>query len=232
MSSKQIIHSVVAAGFILSLPLVAQGLLDNLHIHGFVSQGYLKSTGNNYLTSDSKDGSMDYSEATINFLTSPAANFNIGTQLYARDMDLDGNLVVTIDWAYGDYHWKDFMGVRVGRFKNPLGLYSKVRDVDMARVPIFLPQGIYGEAERDMNLAINGVGLYGNIPASAAGDFDYEVVYGGYNLLDQKSTFFTNQYLLTGEGVASGMVLDPSVQSAALAGTSDEESKISNVVGE
>ncbi|NQT24972.1 hypothetical protein HQ585_06440 [candidate division KSB1 bacterium] len=228
---KQFISLVVMVGLILTAPLFSQGFSDQLNIHGFVSQGYLKTTENNYLASDSKEGCMSYSEATINFMTSPVDRLNIGTQLYARDMDEDGNLFVTIDWAYGDYRWKDYMGFRIGRFKNPVGLYAKLRDVDMARVPAFLPQSIYAESERDLNLAINGVGLYGNRPISILGDLDYEVVYGGYNIVDQQSSFFKNQYYMTAEPIAMGMMAMPGIISSTLTGTSNELSTIENVRG-
>ena len=40
-----------------------------LQVHGFVSQGFIKSTGNNYLA-DSKRGSFELTEAALNFTDS------------------------------------------------------------------------------------------------------------------------------------------------------------------
>jgi hypothetical protein len=232
MSMKRLINgSMILAGCILALPLLAQGLTDRLQIHGFASQGYLKSTGNNFLAEDSKDGCMSYTEATLNVITSPAKNVNIGTQLYARDLDREGNLFVTLDWAYGDYRWKDFLGIRAGRTKMPMGLYGKVRDVDMSRIPLLLPQSVYAEQEREVNLAIDGVGIYGNFPIRFLGDFDYEAVYGEYNFQDSNSDFFKDQYALAGEPVALGMKANPAIVSASYKGASDAMTEVKNVRG-
>ena len=232
MSMKRLISgSIILAGCILALPLAAQGIMDRLQIHGFASQGYLKSTSNNFLAEDSKDGCMSYTEATLNVITSPAKNINIGTQLYARDLDREGNLFVTLDWAYGDYRWKDFLGVRAGRTRNPQGLYGKVRDVDMSRIPLLLPQSVYAEQEREMGLAIDGVGLYGNIPVRFLGDFDYEAVYGEFNIQDPNNSFFRNQYAIAGEGLVQAMKANPAVVSASYRGASDMALEITNVRG-
>src|SRR5690242_3212974 len=53
-------------------------------VHGFVSQGAFKSTGNNYL-GHSKRGSLEFTEAAVNFFTEPVDRLRIGAQLFARD---------------------------------------------------------------------------------------------------------------------------------------------------
>ncbi|WP_419656180.1 uncharacterized protein Dvar_52810 [Desulfosarcina variabilis str. Montpellier] len=70
---------------------------------------------------------------------------------------------VTLDWAYGDYRWKDWLGIRAGRLKLPVGLYNDIRDMDMLRTNIVMPQGIYRDLLRETSNAANGGGLYGNV---------------------------------------------------------------------
>ena len=144
--------------------------LKGIDIHGFASQGYLYSDENNFFTANTKDGTFAYNEVGINFSTQPIDDLRIGMQLFSRDLGEMGNNDITVDWALGDYRVKDWLGIRAGKIKRPLGLYNDVRDADMARTVIFLPQGIYPEIQRDVINAIQGAELYGNLPLSSAGD--------------------------------------------------------------
>jgi len=215
---------------LLTTSIFAQGTLDNLSIHGFVSRGYLKTTNNNYLLADSKDGSLEYGEATLSFMAMPSSKLGIGAQLYARDFGSDDNFFVIIDWAYGDYRWYDYLGFRVGRFKNATSLYSKIRDIDITRVPILLPQSVYDESGRDLALAIDGVGLYGRIPVSGLGDFEYEASYGGYNIFNQRSKLFTEQYYTISSDLAASMAGIPGILSANSIGESNAKAKVEDVM--
>lgn len=216
---------------LITLPLMAQESEKNVYIHGFVSRGYLKSSGNNFLAENTKEGSFAYGEATINFTATPAEKLRIGAQLYGRDLGTNGNFYMVVDWAYGDYHWNDFLGFRLGRFKNAMGLYSKIRDVDMARVPVFLPQSTYSEGERDMNLAVDGVGIYGNINMGVMGDFEYEAVYGSYNIFDNQSSYFKEQYYNIGVEIAAGLAQNPGFLSVEYVGSSNEKVTIKDIMG-
>ena len=59
--------------------------------------------------------------------------------------------------------WYDQLGFRAGRIKLPYGLYNQSRDVDMARTSVLLPQSVYSEVDRELLIAYEGVGLYGNV---------------------------------------------------------------------
>ncbi len=74
---------------------------DLVDIHGFISQGYLKTDNNNYLA-DTKDGSTQFNEMGINFRTSPTDKLTIGCQFFARDLGAVGNDEVTLGWVVGD----------------------------------------------------------------------------------------------------------------------------------
>ncbi len=151
-------------------------------IHGFVSQGFLKSTNYNYLTNDSNKGSFQFNEMGINFGKQVTDQLRIGAQFFARDLGDVANNKVTLDWAYGDYRFRDWLGVRAGRIKIPFGLYGDIRDMDMLRACVILPQGVYNEHLRDTMIALNGAALYGTIPLSVAGSLEYQAQVGVGNV--------------------------------------------------
>ncbi len=55
-------------------------------IHGFISQGYIKSSEYNYIVSDSEDGSFQFNEFGINFTSNLTDDIHMGMQLIARDL--------------------------------------------------------------------------------------------------------------------------------------------------
>ena len=177
------------------LPALAQGLLDEIQIHGLVSQGYLRSTDNNYLA-DTEDGSFEFSEAIVNFSTQVSENLRVGLQLLSRDLGREGNNVVGLDWAYGDYRWRRNLGFRFGKLKSHIGLYNKGRDVDMLRTSILLPQSVYEETTRDIAHSYSGFSLYGNPLVPVVGRLNYEVYAGTLPVRDLNSDFWQNNLRL------------------------------------
>lgn len=158
----------------------------NLQIHGFVSQGYMLTLRNDYLDHTRRNGSFEMSEAGINLTVQPIDDLRIGVQLFARDLGPVGDYAIKLDWFYLDYRFTDWLGVRGGRTKIPFGLYNEVNDVDVARVPILLPQSTYPTQNRDFLLSQTGVELYGRIPLSVAGTLEYRL-YGGTIFLDAEN---------------------------------------------
>jgi len=153
-------------------------LLSGPEIHGFVSQGYIRTTENNYLAKSSGRGSFEMAEVGLNFTKQLTDNLRAGVQLFARDLGPIGNYDIKADWFYLDYHFADWLGLRAGRTKLPFGLYNEINDVDAARVPILLPQGVYPTRNRDFLLSQTGVEIYGRLAAGAIGTLDYRL-YGG-----------------------------------------------------
>ena len=69
--------------FVFSVLLAFNVQAQDMEIHGFLSQGYLKSTGNNYLAK-TKAGSWEYAEAAVNFATSVTDELSMGLQFFTR----------------------------------------------------------------------------------------------------------------------------------------------------
>lgn len=149
----------------------------SLELHGFVSQGFLYSTDNNYLAKSSR-GSFEFNEVGLNVTKGIVDRLRAGMQLFMRDLGPIGNYTVKVDWFYLDYRWKDWLGFRAGRVKLPFGLYNDAADIDAARAPVLLPQSMYPTTSRDYLLAQTGVEVYGYIPLGRGGAFDYRLYAG------------------------------------------------------
>lgn len=149
----------------------------DIEIHGFASQGYLTTTENNFIT-DSDEGSFEFSEMGINFGKELTDKLRVGVQFFARDFgEMDNNQII-VDWAYADFRFQDWFGLRFGQLKTPHGFYNETRDIDMLRNPIFLPQSVYQEITRSVTLSLQGVGIYGYLDMDALGGFSYQAMYG------------------------------------------------------
>ncbi|NJL60089.1 MAG: hypothetical protein HC887_11080, partial [Desulfobacteraceae bacterium] len=149
----------------------------NVEIHGFVSQGYLLTNHNNYMA-DTDGGTFQFNEMGVNFSTDLANLLHIAVQVFSRDLGDVGNNDVVLGYAYGDYRWKDWLGIRAGKIKIDYGLYNETREMDMLRTTVMLPQSVYSEIWRDSFSNLNGAGLYGYVPAGAVGKFAYNFQIG------------------------------------------------------
>lgn len=145
--------------------------------HGIISQGYLNSTDYNYLI-PSEGGSFAFNEMMLNVSAPVSDNLRVGLQIMARNLGSEGNEDVVLDWAYGDYRFKDEFGVRVGKVKTPHGFYNQTRDVDMVRNSILLPQSVYTESFRDVMNAFEGASIYGSIALGETASVEYDAFLG------------------------------------------------------
>lgn len=152
---------------------------EDIAMHGFVSQGYLKSSANKYF-SNTEDGTFEYNEIGVNFSAPVTDDLRFGIQLFSRDFGLLGNNDLVVDWAFLDYTLYDWFSFRAGKIKMPYGLYNRKRDADMLRTSIILPQSVYQEGMREFVVAFYGFSLYGTKGIGAAGYVDYEVFVGTF----------------------------------------------------
>jgi hypothetical protein len=155
----------------------AMAQIGDIDVHGFASQGYMGSTTYNYLT-PSKEGSWAMSEYAINVGSDLSDQLRIGVQFFARNLGDVGGNEVTVDWAFGDYHKYDWLGIRGGRVKMPFGLYGETADFDHVRTSALMPQGVYDLRFRDMRTALNGINPYGNLDLQEGGGLEYSVAFG------------------------------------------------------
>lgn len=157
------------------------GKTSDLTWHGFISQGYIRSTHNNYL-GESHKGSFNFSEVALNVTKSLDHKIDLGAQLFARKFGPNENFNTKFDWFYANYQHTNWIKIKVGRIKIPYGLYNDISDIDSARVSILLPQSVYPSQNRNYLLAQNGIQLYGFGDVSKMGSLGYHIYAGSINL--------------------------------------------------
>jgi hypothetical protein len=164
---------VLAASSALAVHAVDMG---GVAIHGSLSSTASYSPEYNYIgdTKDSLD--LNQTELTVNGTKRFDNGLKLAAQLYGYQ--LAGYKDFTVDFANADYSFRQEIGVRVGRNKLPVGLYNEVQDLDQVRVFASLPLNFYAHSGRAIGAAFDGASLYGNIPASKAGSFDYQLFVG------------------------------------------------------
>ncbi len=175
----------------------------DVQIHGFASQGLLYTNTNNWLTTDSRDGSAAFTDFGVNLSTNLTDQLRVGAQLYDRNLGKLGQYHPSLDWAVVDYRFRRWFGLRGGKVKTALGLYNDSQDLDFLRVFALLPQSVYPTDLRDATIAHLGGDIYGNVPLPRRlGDFSYtayvghrnDSIYGGYVYLAAQYGLYYSRY--------------------------------------
>ena len=151
--------------------------LAGIEIHGFVTQGFLFSSHNNYLTMQSSSGSLQWTEGAVSVTDSVTDNLRIGIQLRMYQLGQLGGPNIQVDWASGDYRFNDYVGIRAGKVKTVLGLFNDSQDVDSIFLWSLLPECSYPVDNESLFLSHLGGDVYGEIPL---GEHSGRLVYDGY----------------------------------------------------
>ncbi|WP_295433619.1 TonB-dependent receptor [uncultured Thiodictyon sp.] len=159
---------------------------ERLQIHGFASLTAVKTSANRFF-GDSPDLSWNFIEVALNASYQLNGRVLFAGQVLARragDM-YDGT--PALDYGLADVTLDETptrrLGVRLGRLKNPLGLYNETRDVPFTRPSIFLPQVIYFDKVRNLVLSTDGVMVYGET-STGYGDLSFTLG-GGQPVVDE-----------------------------------------------
>ena len=173
-----------------------------VQLHGFASQGFVKTDQNNWLTMNTADdGSGQFTDFGANATTLVTDKLRIGAQIYDRELGQLGRWHPELDWAVADYHFKHWLSFRGGKVKTTLGLYNDTQDEDFLHTFVLLPQGVYSTDMRDSTLSHIGGDLYGTVGfGKKVGKFSYtayggdlrESIYGGYPYLLQIHGIYIN----------------------------------------
>lgn len=149
-----------------------------IQVHGYISQGFAYSDQNNYLTMKTSEGSFSFTDGAVNVATQLTDRLRIGAQAYSYNIGKLGNGHVQLDWAFGDYKVKDWLGFRAGKVKTALGLYNDTQDMEFLHTWALLPQSVYPFDLRADTIAHTGADMYGEVAAHKFGTLNY-TVYGG-----------------------------------------------------
>jgi hypothetical protein len=162
--------------------LNAQNLAD-IEIHGFVTQGFLFSSHNNYLTMQSSSGSLQWTDGAVSFSDSLTDSLRAGIQLHMYQLGQLGGPNVQVDWASGDYRVNDHLGFRAGKVKTVMGLFTDSQDVDAVFLWTLLPQSSYPIDNQSFLLAHVGGDVYGYLSfGQRAGKLRYDGFVGHSSL--------------------------------------------------
>jgi hypothetical protein len=180
------------AALALSMVLHAQDFkigTRTVQVHGFASQGYAYSNQNNFLTMNTSHGSPAFTEGALNLSMPITDKFRVGGQGYTRKIGSLDDFKPQLDWAYGDYKFASWFGVRAGKVKTAMGLYNDTQDMDFLHTWALLPQGVYPADLRTTFIAHTGGDLYGRIPLKKAGKLDY-TAYAGTRSFDPRGGLY------------------------------------------
>ena len=156
---------------------------DAIDIHGFITQGYLKTDHNDFIA-ETEDGSFEFNEMGLNFNKRLSDGLDFSLQFFAYDFGGLGNDRIAINHAGVSYYVNQQFTFRAGKSKVSYGLYGDSRDMDMLRTFVLLPQGVYTEAFRDSIHSAKGFEIYGSgYPEplkfmEPLGEFYYKIQYG------------------------------------------------------
>jgi hypothetical protein len=149
-----------------------------VQVHGSIQQGFVFSSGNNFLTMNTRDGSGAMTDGAFNLGSQLTPKLRVGAQIYSRNIGDLGNGQLQIDWAFADYKVNSTFGVRAGKVKTALGLYNDTQDMEFLHTWALLPQGVYPLDLRSVTIAHVGADAYGRLPLHKAGSLQY-TIYGG-----------------------------------------------------
>ncbi len=185
------------AVFAISMVLHAQDFKlgsRTVQMHGFASQGFAYSNDNNFLTMNTSSGSPAFTEGALNLSMAVTDKFRVGGQGYARKIGSLDDGRPALDWAYGDYKFAPWFGVRGGKVKTAIGLYNDTQDMAFLYTWALLPQGVYPTDLRSTLIAHTGGDVYGRINLKKAGKLDYTGYYGLRSVDDREGyTYFSAQ---------------------------------------
>lgn len=163
----------------------AESLWERLRVHGFASQAAIRTTDNRWF-GNSTTTSFGFTEIGLNASFQADPKLMLAAQVLSRRAgDLsDGS--PELDYGLADVTPiatpEGRVGLRLGRIKNPLGIYNETRDVPFTHPGIFLPQVVYFDRVRNLILSTDAAMLYADRYGDA-GSFSATVA-NGWPVLD------------------------------------------------
>jgi len=143
-------------------PVAAAGGTDSVQFHGFAAVSAV-ATDHNQFFGDSEEGSLDFHEIGANASWRLGSRFMLAGQVLSRRAGELYDGAPQLDYGLLNIALAESLErratLRIGRIKNPLGLYNETRDVPFTRPGIFLPQTIYFDKIRNSLLSTDGAML-------------------------------------------------------------------------
>ncbi|MEC4746912.1 hypothetical protein [Methylomicrobium sp. Wu6] len=200
-------------------------LPESVQVHGFLSQGFIHTSDNNFFGHSNDSLSTDFRELGINGSWSVSPDLQLAMQVVWRNAGQTDEGDLRIDYGVANYNLlsteSSLLAIRAGRVPTPLGFYNETRDVAATRPSILLPQSIYFDANRNLALSADGGYLYGEhrtefgdfsfnfgliIPRTDDPDFRNVILRGDQGSLQGDTSWITRvEYESPGERVRLGL---------------------------
>lgn len=151
MSDKRFRHFRRLWCIAAAVPLLGGSQLamaSDWQLHGFLSQGFTLSDGNNVNgNSSSGGGSFDFREAAVNLSWRPSPRLLLATQVASVRRGEVNTDDVALDYLLADFqafHGNlGRLGLRAGKLKLPFAFFNESRDAVHSRPGILMPQSVY-----------------------------------------------------------------------------------------
>ena len=163
--------------------------LSNIQIHGFVTQGFLYSSTNNYLSTNSSSGSLNWTDGVVSISDQVSDKLRVGVQMHMYQLGDFGGPALQVDWAAGDYRVNDKARFAFGKVKTVIGLFNDTQDVDAVHLWALLPQGVYPIDNKTFSLAHYGADFHGDMTLGERGGTLSYRAYAGYRTLGLDSGY-------------------------------------------
>ncbi len=138
---------------------------SSFQYHGAFTQGAFHTSDNNFYGQSDDDISFDFTELSLNASYKLLPNIRLAGQVLYRQAGATSDDVV-IDYLFVDGNFysseETNAGLRLGRVKNPYGLYNDARDIAFTRPGILLAQSIYPDTLRDLFVSTDSLMFYAN----------------------------------------------------------------------
>ena len=200
---------------VLALCSTALHAQTDVQVHGFGTWSYGRTgNGNEYLAAERR-GSYEHVDLALNFTATVDDRLQITAQPHWENDGGESTGEFGLDYAFAQYAVSDRLRFRVGRVKQPFGIYTELYDVGTLRPFIFLPQSVYGPVGIVAE-TYQGAGATGTLLGSRGWAIDYDVYAGGMSVhesrvaehaLREDTASFVPELLEVARDVAGGRIV-------------------------
>ena len=177
-----------------STPVMSQAIIDNLAIHGYLTQGYAIADSHQ-IVGIPKGGTFDYRRAAILIRFKGSPNDAFVVQLANRDLgDSPTNALtseVQLDWAFYERRLGSKTTMRIGKEPIPMGIFNETRYVGTLLPFYRAPFGFYEEGSFTSE-TLNGIVVTRQITPASQWKLSGSVFGGEFEYL-QSGTVQTSQ---------------------------------------
>ncbi|HET8708003.1 MAG TPA: hypothetical protein VFM46_16990 [Pseudomonadales bacterium] len=145
--------------------LASHAVAASWRINGFVNQAAISTTDNYFFGNTDDQVSFDYRELALIGAVALTDSVDVAGQVLSRKAGVASDGTPALD--YGFVSWRFFetysvtQGLRLGRFKAPIGFYNDTRESPFTRNGIFLPQSIYLDRGRNYMMRADELMYFG-----------------------------------------------------------------------